>query len=73
MTRRTPPRKPKPGSAGPRSTGRLQRAIDDVVRREIAAALREADGQVVEAARLLGITRISLWARMRSLGVKTPR
>lgn len=66
------PRKKRipPGSAGPRSAGRLQRAIDATVRREIAAALAENDGNVTHAAKALGISRISLHARMNALGVE---
>jgi DNA-binding NtrC family response regulator len=77
MTRKapTPTRrpKPKPGRAGPRSAGRLQRAIDEATakaaKREIEAALKEADGVVTRAARLLGISRIALRARMNALGI----
>jgi DNA-binding NtrC family response regulator len=65
-------RKPKPGAAGPRSAGRLQKAIDEVVRREITAALQETGG-VVAAAKLLGVSRIALRARMNALGIKSPR
>ena len=58
----------KPGKpAGPRSSGRLQRALDDTARREITAALKEADGNVSKAARALGVHRVSLLKRMRSL------
>lgn len=59
-----------PGSAGPRSAGRLQKAIDAVVRREIVAALAENGGNVTHAAKALGISRISLHARMKTLGVE---
>lgn len=65
--------KRKPGMAGPRSAGRLQRAIDDLVRREIVAALRETDGNVTHAAKALGISRIALRARMNVLDVDVPR
>jgi len=54
---------------GPRSGGRLQKAIDATVRREVARALRESRGNVTHAARLLGITRIALRARMNKLGI----
>lgn len=57
-----------PGKTGPRSAGRLQRAIDETVTREIKAALAEAGGMVA-AARLLGISKVALWKRMRSLGI----
>ena len=67
--RKTAPRMPKPGTAGPRSAGRLQRAIDDVVRREITAALRETGGNVVRAAQALGISQPSMYGRMVALGI----
>jgi len=66
---KTTRRKPKPGTAGPRSTGRLQVAIDAAVKREIETALKEADGNVSEAARLLGISRRGMWARLGSLSI----
>lgn len=74
MNRKTTPRRrPKPGRAGPRSAGRLQRAIDEatdrVVRRELAAALTETNGNVVHAARLLGISQPSMYARMAAVGI----
>ena len=61
--------KPKPGAAGPRSTGRLQRAIDEVVKREIEAALRESGGNVAASARALGITEMAIRKRLRSLRI----
>jgi transcriptional regulator of acetoin/glycerol metabolism len=74
MKAKMPPvRKPKPGKAGPRSAGRLQRAIDETVRREIGRALDDAQGNVSEAARALGVSRPSLWARMRALKIAAPR
>lgn len=63
---------PKP-SGGPRTYGRLQRALDDAARREIKAALKESGGNVSEAARLLGIGRPRLWARMKVLGIASRR
>lgn len=66
-------RKPKPGSAGPRSTGRLQRAIDEVVKREIGAALRETGGNVAASARALGITEMAMRKRLRSLRIDPGR
>jgi DNA-binding NtrC family response regulator len=62
-------RKPKP-TTGPRTYGRFQRALDDAARREIEMALREADGVITETARLLGISRIALRARMNALGIR---
>jgi transcriptional regulator with GAF, ATPase, and Fis domain len=61
--------KPRAGSAGPRSAGRLQGAIDAVVRREIGAALRESRGNVAAAARALGITEMAIRKRLRSLRI----
>jgi len=62
--------KPTPGTTGPRSAGRLQRAIDETVRREILAALKETDGAVLAAARLLGISKVSMWKRMKTSGLR---
>jgi transcriptional regulator with GAF, ATPase, and Fis domain len=74
MTRRTTSsRKPRPGTAGPRSGGRLQRAIDATARREIEAALRETEGNVTHAARALGVTRVALIKRIRSLGIEAAK
>lgn len=69
-TAKTAHRKPKPpGTTGPRSTGRLQVAIDAAVKREVDAALKETEGNVAEAARLLGISRRGMWARLGSLSI----
>jgi transcriptional regulator of acetoin/glycerol metabolism len=62
----------KPSSAsrgGPRTQGRLQKALDDTARREIKAALKEAGGNVTAAAAALGISRPGLWKRMTVLGI----
>jgi DNA-binding NtrC family response regulator len=67
--RKTDGRKPTPGAGGPRSAGRLQRAIDAVVRQEIRAALRETGGNVVQAARGLGISQPGLYKRLTALGI----
>ena len=56
-------------TSGPRSAGRLQRAIDATVRREITKALRESEGNMAEAARRLGITYMALYKRLRALGI----
>ena len=71
MTRRKtiPRRKPRP-RGGPRTYGRLQRALDDAARREIEAVLKETGGQVVAAATALGVSKVALWKRMRALGIK---
>jgi transcriptional regulator of acetoin/glycerol metabolism len=67
--RKTTRPKPAPGRSGPRSTGRLQKVIDDAVRKEIAAALDETGGNVSRAAVALGISRDSLIKRLRGLGI----
>ncbi|BBK41336.1 sigma-54-dependent Fis family transcriptional regulator [Allostella vacuolata] len=54
------------GEDGDRS---LQAAVDEAARRRIAAALRDAGGNRSEAARLLGISRTTLWKRMQELGL----
>jgi transcriptional regulator with GAF, ATPase, and Fis domain len=75
MSRRTKsvPSKPRLGTAGPRSTGRLQRAIDATVRKEIQAALRETAGNLAAAARLLGVTEMAIRKRLRSLQIDPNR
>ena len=62
--------KPK---GGPRTHGRFQQALDDAARREIEAALKETGGNVSEAARVLGIGRPRLWARMQALSIRSGR
>lgn len=66
-------RKARPGAAGPRSGGRLQRALDATARREIEAALRESNGNVAGAARSLGVTEMGIRKRLRSLGIDPDR
>jgi transcriptional regulator of acetoin/glycerol metabolism len=61
---RRPATKPMGGS---RTYGRLQAALDTAAQREIQAALRETDGQIVAAAKLLGISKVALWKRIRAL------
>ena len=56
-------------SGGPRTFGRLKAALDDVVRREIAAALNETDGNVAADARDLGVTDMAMRKRLRSFGI----
>ena len=71
MTRTRKPRKPaKRPRGGPRTYGRLQRALDDAARGEIKAVLKETGGQVVAAATSLGVSKVALWKRMRALGIK---
>lgn len=58
---------------GPRTDGRLQRALDDTARREIAAALAETDGNSTAAADVLGISRRALYKRAQTLGIDMTR
>jgi DNA-binding NtrC family response regulator len=65
-------RKPRP-KGGPRTFGRLQRALDDAARREIEASLRETGGNVTHAARALGISQPALLRRINALGLVADR
>jgi DNA-binding NtrC family response regulator len=56
-------RRPEPG-AGP-----LDTAVAAVVRTKIEEALRQAGGNRSEAAKLLGVSRTTLWKRMREFGL----
>lgn len=47
----------------------LSAARDAAERREIERGLRQARGQIGEAAKLLGISRTTLWERMRRFGL----
>lgn len=54
---------------GPRTYGRLQKALDDAARAEITAALRETAGNVSQAAVVLGVHRVSLLKRLKALSI----
>lgn len=47
----------------------LSQARDLAERRQIERALKETNGQIIEAAKLLGISRTTLWEKMRRLGL----
>jgi DNA-binding NtrC family response regulator len=49
---------------------RLSAARDAAEKREIERALQETAGQIGEAARLLGVSRTTLWDRMRRFGIE---
>ena len=47
----------------------LSETRDFAERRQIERAIRETNGQIIEAAKLLGISRTTLWEKMRRLEV----
>jgi DNA-binding NtrC family response regulator len=71
VRRKTGRRARTKSTGGPRTYGRLQRALDEAARREIKAALKETGGNVSAAAKALGIGRPRLWSRMKALGVRS--
>lgn len=56
-------------SGPPRPFATLSEAREDAERRQIEIALQETRGHLAEAARLLGISRTTLWEKMRRLGL----
>lgn len=56
-----------PQAAKPFAT--LSEARDDAERRQIEMALKETGGHMIEAARILGVSRTTLWEKMRRLGL----
>jgi DNA-binding NtrC family response regulator len=48
----------------------LEAARDDAERQAIAAALRTAGGRIGTAAAALGISRVTLWSKMKRLGMQ---
>jgi DNA-binding NtrC family response regulator len=55
--------------AEPNQFATLSQARDLAERRQIERAIKETGGQILEAAALLGISRTTLWDKMRRLGV----
>jgi DNA-binding NtrC family response regulator len=53
-----------------KSLATLAEARDSAERRQIMRALHETKGQILEAAALLGISRTTLWDKMRRLNVQ---
>jgi DNA-binding NtrC family response regulator len=61
------------GASGPQPPLRpLREMVEEVERGAILRALRETEGNVSEAARRLGISRLTLRAKMRRYGVAPP-
>jgi two-component system response regulator HydG len=54
---------PQEGAGGPRS-------LEDAERERIVEVLRETGGNKSQAARILGITRVTLRAKMRRYGIE---
>lgn len=50
----------------------LAEARDDAERRQIVRALQQTNGQILEAADLLRVSRTTLWDKMRRLNVPSP-
>ena len=57
------------GSEAARPFATLSEAREDAERRQIEIALRETRGHLIEAARLLGVSRTTLWEKMKRLGL----
>jgi len=54
--------------AGPAATG----SLEDMERAHIAAMLEQTDGNVSQAARILGIDRVTLYNKIRKYGLREP-
>ena len=61
--------RPQDGEAGEIAT--LSEVRDAAERRQILHALQVTGGQVMKAAELLGVSRTTLWEKMRRLGIST--
>jgi two-component system, NtrC family, response regulator AtoC len=67
------PRAPAASLRPARPASALVRPVDDRDPATLRAALEEAGGNHTQAARLLGISRVTLWRRLRALGDKVSR
>ena len=63
------PDRARSGNAEAMQFRTLSQARDLAERRQIERALKETNGQILEAATLLGVSRTTLWDKMRRLGV----
>lgn len=63
------PDRTRPTTNEPVQFATLSQARDVAERRQIERALKETDGQILEAAALLGVSRTTLWEKMRRLGI----
>ena len=59
----------KPLPTGAPVFATLSQARDDAEKRQIERALKETGGLILDAAHLLGVSRTTLWDKMRRLGV----
>jgi transcriptional regulator of acetoin/glycerol metabolism len=58
-----------PGERGAGVIATLAEARDAAERRQIERALAQTDGRIQAAAALLGVSRTTLWEKMRRLGI----
>ena len=63
------PEQSEVGTATDKSFATLSETRDMAERRQIERALRETKGHILEAARLLGVSRTTLWEKMRRLDI----
>ncbi len=67
--RHLPPRMLRPTGGGGDSPASVSDAAADAERRALLAALRQAGGNQSEAARILNVSRVTVWKRMKKHGV----
>jgi two-component system, NtrC family, response regulator AtoC len=61
---------PAPAAAG--SAGEAMLSLDDVVGRHVEAVLQGTRGNISEAARVLGIDRVTLYHKLKKYGIRRP-